>query len=44
MTGPLPAKALEGEMPVKAGVGAKTLRFATFDVQFPSDEFVTVKG
>ena len=40
--GPLPAVAADGEMLLRVGAAAATLRFSVFDVQFPSEEFETV--
>lgn len=42
VTGPLPAVAADGEMLLRVGAAAATLRFSVFDVQFPSAEFETV--
>lgn len=44
VSGLLPAFAADGEMLLSVGVAAATVRLTTFDVQFPSDAFETLRG
>ena len=44
VVGLLPAKIADGEILLRVGVAAATVKLRTFDVQFPSEALETVMG